>query len=145
MNDIAPPRAAATAVLADDERLMRDQLRVRLAEVWRYRDLVGLFVRRDFVAQYKQTILGPLWHIFQPLFTTVIFTVVFGRFAKLPSEGYPYAVFTLCALLPWLYFAKALSGTSDSSRPTSSLWITGGTRKPCTACWRTPNSCARRR
>src|SRR4051812_40466442 len=58
-----------------------------LSDVWKYRDLLWLFVRRDFVAQYKQTILGPLWHFIQPIFTTVIFLLLFGRIAKIPTDG----------------------------------------------------------
>ena len=62
---------------------------LHLRDLWRYRDLVGLFVRRDFVAVYKQTILGPLWHLIQPLLTTLMFTLVFGRIAGLPTDGVP--------------------------------------------------------
>ena len=60
---------------------------LRLKEVWKYRDLLMLFVKRDFVAQYKQTILGPLWHIIQPVFTTVMFLLVFGKIANIPTDG----------------------------------------------------------
>jgi len=64
-------------------------LDLHLSDLWRYRDLTMLFVWRDFVAQYKQTILGPLWYLIQPLFSTIVFTIVFGRVAKIPTDGLP--------------------------------------------------------
>jgi lipopolysaccharide transport system permease protein len=85
-----------------------------LRELLAYRDLLGLLVWRDFVAKYKQTILGPLWHIFQPLFTTVIFTVVFSIVAELPTDGLPPTLFYLCGLLAWNYFAQTFNSTSTS-------------------------------
>src|SRR5580704_17118381 len=66
---------------------------LHLSDLWRYRDLTGLFVWRDFVAQYKQTILGPLWHVIQPLFTTLLFTLIFGQVAKLSTDGLPPVLF----------------------------------------------------
>ena len=66
---------------------------LKLRELWAYRDLVLLFVRRDFVAQYKQTILGPAWHFIQPLFTTLIFTIVFGKIAQISTDGLPPFLF----------------------------------------------------
>ena len=77
-------------------------LDLHLADLWRYRDLTAMFVWRDFVAQYKQTILGPLWHILQPLFTTLIFTVVFGKMAKLPTDGVPPLLFYLAGVTCWI-------------------------------------------
>lgn len=85
---------------------------LRLNELWRYRDLILLFVRRDFVATYKQTILGPLWHILQPLLTTLMFTVVFGRIARLPTDGIPPFLFYMAGTTVWNYFAKCLTSTS---------------------------------
>jgi lipopolysaccharide transport system permease protein len=79
-----------------------------------YRDLLMLLVRRDFVSKYKQSILGPLWFIIQPLATTLVFTVIFGNVAKLPSDGMPRMLFYLCALVPWNYFAANLSSTSTT-------------------------------
>ena len=67
---------------------------LKLGELWRYRDLIYLFVHRDFVAQYKQTILGPAWHFIQPLLTTIMFTIVFGKIAKIPTDGMPPFIFT---------------------------------------------------
>jgi lipopolysaccharide transport system permease protein len=77
-----------------------------------YRDLLGLLVWRDFATRYKQTILGPLWHIFQPLLTTVIFTVVFSIVAELPTDGLPPTLFYLCGLLAWNYFSQTFNSTS---------------------------------
>ena len=87
---------------------------LHLRDVWRYRDLTGLFVRRDFVATYKQTILGPLWHILQPLLTTLMFTVVFGRIAGLPTDGVPQFLFYMAGTTVWNYFAKCLTSTSGT-------------------------------
>jgi len=87
-------------------------LDLHLADLWRYRDLMAMFVWRDFVAQYKQTILGPLWHILQPLFTTLIFTVVFGKMAKLPTDGVPPLLFYLAGVTCWSYFADSVNRTS---------------------------------
>jgi lipopolysaccharide transport system permease protein len=83
--------------------------------------LLALLVRRDISVRYKQSAIGIAWAVVQPVVLMTIFAIVFGRFAKLPSEGSPYTVFTLCALLPWLYFAKALGGTSDSIVGASNL------------------------
>ena len=87
---------------------------LELAEIWRYRDLIFLFVRRDFVAQYKQTILGPIWFLLQPLFTTIIFTVVFGRIAKIPTDGMPDFLFYLSGTVCWGYFAASLQEISNT-------------------------------
>jgi homopolymeric O-antigen transport system permease protein len=87
-------------------------LDLHLADLWRYRDLTAMFVWRDFVAQYKQTILGPLWHVLQPLFTTLIFTVVFGKMAKLPTDGVPPLLFYLAGVTCWSYFADSVNRTS---------------------------------
>ena len=87
---------------------------LQLADVWRYRDLVWLFVRRDFVSRYKQTILGPLWLIIQPIFTSLIFTIVFGQIAKLPTDGVPHLLFYLSGTVLWHYFSNCLTGTSNT-------------------------------
>lgn len=86
----------------------------RLGELTRCRDLIVLFVWRDFVAVYKQTILGPLWHVIQPLLTTLIFTVVFGRVARLPTDGVPPFLFYLSGMVVWGYFANCLTKTSNT-------------------------------
>lgn len=89
-------------------------LDLNLKEVWRYRDLLLLFVRRDFVAVYKQTIFGPLWFFIQPILTTIMFMVVFGGIAKMSTDGLPQAVFYLSGIVTWNYFSGALSLTSNT-------------------------------
>lgn len=83
-------------------------------ELFAYRDLLALLVWRDFVTRYKQTVLGPLWHIAQPLITTVIFTVIFSHVAQLPTSGLPPTLFYLCGLLAWNYFAQTFNSTSGA-------------------------------
>lgn len=87
---------------------------LRLGQLWRYRDLIMLFVRRDFVATYKQTILGPLWFLIQPLLTTLVFTVIFGNIAGLSTDGLPQFLFYLSGTVTWNYFAECLKRTSDT-------------------------------
>lgn len=87
---------------------------LKLNEVWRYRDLMWLFVRRDFVAQYKQTILGPLWHVIQPLLTTVMFLLVFSKIAKIPSDGIQPVLFYMSGITIWSYFSTCLTSTSNT-------------------------------
>ncbi len=83
-------------------------------EIWAYKDLIMLFVRRDFVAYYKQTILGPLWFLIQPLFTTVVFTVIFGKIANIPTNGIPPMLFYMAGVVCWNYFAECLNKTSNT-------------------------------
>jgi len=85
-----------------------------LRAVWQYRELLYFLVWRDVKVRYKQTAIGASWAILQPLMTMLIFTVVFGNFAKIPSDGVPYPVFAFTALLPWTYFAQALSRSGNS-------------------------------
>lgn len=87
---------------------------LRLGELWRYRDLVWLFVWRDFVAYYKQTILGPLWYLIQPILTTVVFTVIFGNIAQLSTDGLPPFLFYLAGNTVWGYFSACLASTSNT-------------------------------
>lgn len=87
---------------------------LKLKELWQYRDLIYLFVRRDFVAQYKQTILGPAWHFIQPLLTTVMFTIVFGKIAKIPTDGMPPFIFYMAGTVIWTYFANVLTATAGT-------------------------------
>lgn len=87
---------------------------INFSEVWRYRDLLMLFVRRDFVAMYKQTVLGPLWHLIQPILTTVMFLLVFGRIAKIPTDGIPPIMFYMSGITLWNYFSVCLTSTSNS-------------------------------
>jgi lipopolysaccharide transport system permease protein len=87
---------------------------VKLKEIWKYRDLILLFVRRDFVSIYKQTILGPLWLFIQPLFTTVIFYFIFTKVAKIPTNGIDPILFYLSGITLWTYFADCLNKTSNT-------------------------------
>lgn len=87
---------------------------LNLKEVWNYRDLMFLFVRRDFVAQYKQTILGPLWHIIQPILTTIMFLLVFGKIANIPTDGIEPILFYMSGITIWNYFATCLTATSNT-------------------------------
>ena len=87
---------------------------LRLGELWRYKDLVSLFVRRDFVSVYKQTILGPLWYLIQPMLTTLTFTVIFGQIANLPTDGLPQFLFYMSGTVVWSYFADCLNKTSNT-------------------------------
>jgi lipopolysaccharide transport system permease protein len=93
----------------------------RLKQLWRYRDLISLFVWRDFVSAYKQTILGPLWHIIQPLLTTITFTLMFGKIAKLPTDGVPPFLFYLSGNVMWNYFANNINKTSSTFVGNSAL------------------------
>jgi lipopolysaccharide transport system permease protein len=95
-------------------RPTRGWFTLNLAEVWRYRDLLMLLVHRDFVAKYKQTVLGPAWFILQPLLTTVVFSVIFGEIAKIPTDGLPPILFYLAGLLGWNYFAQTFQSTSGT-------------------------------
>ena len=89
-------------------------------ELWAYRDLLRLLVQRDFVARYKQTVLGPLWHVFQPLFTTIVFTVVFSHVAELPTDGLP-PPFSICADC-----SHGIISRRRSIRPRARSWRTQG-------------------
>lgn len=92
----------------------RGWLDLRLGELWQARELVMLFVWRDFVSAYKQTILGPLWYLIQPLLTTITFTVIFGRIANLPTDGLPQFLFYMAGTVIWGYFAACLTKTSNT-------------------------------
>lgn len=87
---------------------------INLKELWYYRDLIGMFVKRDFVTFYKQTILGPLWYIIQPLFTTLVFTIIFGRVAQISTDGLPPFLFYMAGNVVWGYFATTLNATSGT-------------------------------
>ena len=99
-----------TTVIEPKHRL----LDLNLKEIWEYRDLILLFVKRDFSTRYKQTLLGPLWHIIQPLLTTLMQTFVFGSIAKLPTDGVPQFLFYMAGNVPWLYFSACLTVTSNT-------------------------------
>lgn len=101
----------------DWSMIIRPQRRwfdLRLKELWQARYLIWLFVKRDFVAVYKQTILGPLWYLVQPLLTTITFTIFFGRIAQLPTDGLPEFIFYMAGTVIWRYFADCLEKTSTT-------------------------------
>jgi lipopolysaccharide transport system permease protein len=83
-------------------------------DIWRYRELFYILAWRDIAVQYKQTIMGVLWAVIRPLLTMIIFVVIFGKIAKLPSEGIPYPVFVFAAMLPWTFFATAFASAGNS-------------------------------
>lgn len=92
----------------------RSLLDINLREIWRYRDLIMLFVRRDFVSQYKQTILGPIWLFIQPLFTTLTFFFVFNQIAKIPTDNIDPILFYLSGITLWNYFSDCFNKTSNT-------------------------------
>jgi lipopolysaccharide transport system permease protein len=94
---------------------------INVGEMWANRELLLFLVWRDIKVQYAQTALGAGWAVLQPLLTMLIFTVIFGRLAKIPSDGVPYSVFTLAALIPWMYFSNAFSAASSSLVSSSNL------------------------
>ncbi|NML68051.1 ABC transporter permease [Hymenobacter sp. RP-2-7] len=111
----APTQSATPAQEGDWTEVIQPQtqlLDLGLANVWRYRDLVVLFVRRDFVSNYKQTILGPLWLFIQPLLTTITFYIVFGRVANLSTNGIPQFIFYLAGNTVWGYFSQSLTAVA---------------------------------
>ena len=87
---------------------------IDLGEIWRYRDLIALFVRRNIVVQYKQTVLGPLWYLIQPILTVIMNMVVFGGIAKMSTDGMPQALFYMAGNVLWFYFADCLNQTSNT-------------------------------
>ncbi len=95
---------------------------LHLKDVWRYRDLLWLLVKRDFVSFYKQTILGPLWFFIQPLFTTIIFTFIFGNLAGLSTDELPQPLFYMAGITAWNYFADCLTKTSTVFRDNASIF-----------------------
>jgi lipopolysaccharide transport system permease protein len=95
-------------------RPKRHLLDINLKEIWHYRDLIMLFVRRDFVSRYKQTILGPFWFILNPLISTLMYTLVFAGIANISTEGMPPQLFYLSGIVGWSYFAACLNGTSST-------------------------------
>jgi len=97
-------------------------LDLNLKEVWNYRDLLLLFVKRDVVTVYKQTVLGPLWYLIQPLFTSIIFTLIFNKIANIDTGGIPPFLFNLAGVTSWNYFKECLMGTSDTFRRNQAIF-----------------------
>lgn len=87
---------------------------LQLSDIFKYRDLLFLFVRRDFVSVYKQSILGPLWYIIQPVFSTVVYTLIFDKVAKIPTDGIPSPLFYMTGITAWNYFSSCLNNTSST-------------------------------
>ena len=110
MSPAEPSKAQWTTVIGPPESLFD----LKLGELWRYRDLISLFVWRDFVSVYKQTILGPLWYLIQPLFTTLVFTVIFGKLANISTDGTPPVLFYMAGVVTWRYFSDCLTKTSNT-------------------------------
>jgi lipopolysaccharide transport system permease protein len=92
----------------------RSWLDIDLPTLWAYRNLIGLFVKRDFVTFYKQTILGPIWYLIQPLFNAIVFTVIFGKIAKISTDGVPPFIFYMSGNIIWGYFSHCINGTSTT-------------------------------
>jgi lipopolysaccharide transport system permease protein len=112
---VTPPESSAGE--AEPTRIIRPRaglIGVNLAELWRYRELFLFLAWRDILVRYKQTALGVCWALLQPFLTMVILTILFSRLARFPSNGAPYAVMTLAALLPWQFFTSALTESSNS-------------------------------
>lgn len=99
-----------TTVIRPKDKL----LSVDFKEIWRYRDLMMLFVKRNIITQYKQTILGPVWYLIQPLMTTIMYMVVFGGIAKISTDGLPQPLFYLAGICFWQYFSDCLTKTSNT-------------------------------
>ncbi len=95
---------------------------LRLSQVWKYKDLLWLFVRRDFVSYYKQTVLGPIWFFVQPIFTTFIYIFIFSNLARIPTDGIPQPVFYLSGIIAWTYFSDCLIKTSNVFRENASIF-----------------------
>jgi len=95
---------------------------LNLKEVWRYRDLAYMFVKRDFVSSFKQTILGPVWFFINPIFTTIVYIVVFGNIANLSTDGAPKILFYLAGITLWNYFSSCLSATSNVFTANASIF-----------------------
>lgn len=120
MTDSTGQDAARASATQEDVRWTRvirphrGLFSVPLAEIWAYRDLLLLLVRRDFVALYKQTVLGPIWFIIQPVMMTIVFTIVFGNIANISTDGVPHTVFYLAGITMWTFFADAFTKTSET-------------------------------
>lgn len=111
LSDIEGTQFADSVKMQWSQRSMAIQW---VRELWRYRELFYFFVWRDIKVRYKQTVVGAGWAIIQPFFTMVVFTLFFGKFAKMPSDGIPYPIFYYSALLPWTYFSGALTQSANS-------------------------------
>ena len=107
------PVDPAAGIKVTDIRRTRGWVALGLRDIWEYRELLWLLALRDIKVRYKQTVIGVGWAVLQPVATAVIFTVVFGRLARLPSDGVPYPVFALSGLVPWTFFATAVGSSGE--------------------------------
>ena len=130
MTAVRPQRyRARTRSRSSTIRPSRGLFDLDLGAVWRYRELLFVLIMRDIQVLYKQAALGAAWAIIQPVFAVAIFTIVFGHFAKMPSDGIPYPVFAFAGVLPWTYFAEAVRrGAHRPRRPTPS-WCARSTSR----------------
>jgi lipopolysaccharide transport system permease protein len=122
-------KQGSTTVLEKEEenwtgviKATRNPFSLHLGQVWAYRDLLYMFVKRDFVEVYKQTILGPLWYIIQPLLMTITFTVIFGNIAKISTDGIPHVLFYMSGITFWNYFSESLVKVSDTFRSNQAIF-----------------------
>src|SRR6266436_1759319 len=118
--------AAPASLPADDPPVLRIEpskgwVSLKLHELWEYRELIYFLIWRDIKVRYKQTALGAAWAIIQPFFTMVVFSIFFGRLAKVASDGVPYPIFSYAALVPWTFFSNALNSSSNSVVSSSNL------------------------
>ena len=97
-------------------------LEINFKEIFHYKDLIWLFVKRDFVTFYKQTILGPLWYILQPLINTIVFTIIFGNLAKISTDGVPPFIFYMSGTVVWSYFASCITLTSNTFNQNAAIF-----------------------
>jgi lipopolysaccharide transport system permease protein len=116
--NIPEPEEEWTKIIEPKKHL----LDINLKAIWQYRDLMMLFVRRDFVARYKQTILGPAWFIIQPILTTIMFTLVFGTLAGISTDGLPPMLFYMAGTVAWSYFSTCLTSTSNTFVSNASIF-----------------------
>src|SRR5262249_40505463 len=109
--DVSAPAASASYVRV---QASRGWASLKLSDLWAFRELIYFLTWRDVKVRYKQTVLGAAWAVLQPVLTTVIFSLFLGRVVRVPSEGVPYPIFTFAALVPWTFFANALTQASNS-------------------------------
>jgi lipopolysaccharide transport system permease protein len=117
----APSTAAARPLLRVRLEPSSGWVGLRLRELWAHHELVYFLIWRDVKVRYKQTALGAAWAVIQPLFTMIVFTLFFGRLARIPSDGLPYPIFTYAALVPWMFFANGLAQSADSLAGSANL------------------------
>jgi hypothetical protein len=128
---MAVPHTQATTIEAPNEfpsmhiTARRRWLALDLEELWAYRELLYFFVWRDIKVRYKQTVIGAAWAILQPVMTMLVFSLFFGRLARIPSQGLPYPVFYYCALLPWMYFSTATNIVALFCRLSGVIGVSG--------------------